>query len=262
LRAKSPPKPRRPKRLIISEPLVFGGELYQLWAYERVKLFAVLRKYQIPEDIIGAVEDLDSSRPVRWVSSHGTEPVVGGRAWPILMPRKKGKSTQEDTAYQRALPLFEKAFEMDAELLPSNAGELLAYHLIGQLRLVDGKPASPVRTKGRLARSRIAAAAIVLLEDKFDGPPGPNMIRLLRALLNIDVPDSETTQLFWARHVAADILAQDPTRSLRAVARMVNVSAITLSRWKKEPEFNEAIEKNQKVLSRLRPTGSKKKRLA
>jgi hypothetical protein len=259
-RVKSRSHSRKPKSVIITRPLVLDGQLSELWSHERDKLFAELRRYQIPAGILNAVEGFGWHRPVRWVTSTGAKPEKGDKAWPVVMPRQKllRPTAEEKAAYEEALSLFESAFEVDGDLLPSNAGEVLAYCLVGQLKLLDGRPASPVRGKGRLARSKIAAAAIMLLLDSSNQPPGPNLINLLRALLNVEAPDAKAMQAFWARHVAIQILAQDPARSLRAVAREVGASAISLSRWSKEPDFIEEVELCRRRLSPSRIAALKK----
>lgn len=244
-RSKSKKKsPRKP--ITILRPLIFEGGDYDLWANERTRLFKELRRYSIPSEIIDAVEGLGWHRRVRWINAMGKEPKDGELATFILEPRKKLRPTPLDKDnHAAALKSFDAAFESES---PANAGEVLAGCLTTQLKLLAGG-SSPVRRGGRLSKATIALAAFTLLEDQMDYPPGPQLLELLRQLLDVKFPTQEDARHFHARAVAAQIFAQDPERSLRMVAKNVGVNAVTVSRWMKEDGFLKEIKRYQDVFS-------------
>lgn len=104
------------------------------------------------------------------------------------------------------------------------------------------------RGRGRLSRSAIAAAAVTLMEDQT--PNAPFLVDLVRELLIVKLPNAEETKRYQARETAVQILAQAPRAGTRSLAGAVGVNPATVSRWRKEPSFLEAVEKHREYLAR------------
>lgn len=233
--------------LIVTRPLLTGGgEDIGLWMDHRIELFRRLREFEIPSAVIDAVESLEWSRAARWVTPSGKKPQSGEKAILRLMPKKKLRMTANDQEeYKEAYRKFDAAFEVPG--FAGNAGEVLALCLLKELRSLGDGRNSPVRTRGKLARSVIAAAAITLLEDQADD--GTFLTELLRELLSVKLPSPEDTRHYQARQAAAQIAAQAPHLGVRAIAAAVGVDPGTVSRWRKQPSFVAKAEMFQKILA-------------
>jgi hypothetical protein len=238
------------KRITVIRPLLIDGEDTDLWMDQRIGLFNELRKHAIPTAVVDAVKSLEWHRPARWVTPTGKKPQKGEKAILRLKPRQKKfrPTTTEEQEYREALSKFDAAFEVPG--FAGNAGEVLAYCLLNELRSLGDGRNSPVRTHGKLSRSVIAAAAVTLFEDQ--DPEGSFLTELLRELLLVKVPSAEETRQFQAREAATQIIARAPHLGIRAIAGAVGVNPATVSRWRKEPSFVAKVEKFREILANPR----------
>lgn len=214
------------------------------WQHERTQLFGELRKHVNLAEIADLAE-YSGKRGVRWATETGAEPRSGDKVRMVVQPFSKLNPTEADSAYfNQAVLQFNQAFEI--EEFPDTVAEVLSFLLLAQLALLGDGRNAPVRTKGKLARSTIAAVAFTLLED---GAIGNYLVGLIRALLNVTTHSNEEQRNFEARQAAAQIYAQVAKVSLRQVAKAVNVNPSTVSRWLKEESFCQAVEGLRRLFS-------------
>jgi hypothetical protein len=146
--------------------------------------------------------------------------------------------------------------ELTEASLPKTAGDALAACLHHHLALAERK-AAPVRSKKMLAKSVMAGVAMDIVETSalFDQAPGPELRALLRALLKVDKRPLKSSREFSARYNAAQILAQRPSVGTRDLARILEVDASSISRWRRDPSFQRLVESNKESLLTLKERG-------
>lgn len=122
-----------------------------------------------------------------------------------------------------------------------------------------GAQGAPVRAGGLLPRSIIAFVAHDLLRNYDVTSPGPYLMELISDLLGISQPRDEDVEYYTSREKAAYILAQAPHMSSEVVAKAVGVDRTSLSRWKKEPRFQERVLQVREVLEARERKSRKRK---
>jgi hypothetical protein len=235
------------RTVLLTRPLVLSGEDSDLWMKKRKALLAELRSHGLPTELFKALDSFGYGLSVRWLNERGEKPEIGDRVFPVVEPRqKKFKPTAADVRqYEKAVALFQAAHAISP--MPSHVGEATAYWLLKQLSALRGGQYAPVRTQNKLARSSIAAAAMMLLESLV--PDGAFLVDLIRELLEVKLPGQAETKEFQARKAAIQIWAQIPDIGVRRLARSVGVNPSTISRWQRDPEFVKELEDCRRWIS-------------
>ena len=245
------------------------------WNALRNATFDDLRGRQIPENLIDAVRVWRLDAVVTYMDEEGKvrqlpqDLVKTIRAWPldaawmdegevgrIRMPSvdaPKTKSKEEMTK------LFFRTPDWSDELsLPGQtASDALAQCLRRELREPRRAGGAPVRLGKMIARSTISAVAIDMLETHclVGHTPGPELIELLKELLEADKPKVAGSRKFAARHEAAWVLAQDNRFSTRELARALGVEASSVSRWQRDPRFRGEVQRKRERMEDLKRLG-------
>jgi len=157
------------QRVFIIKPLIVDGRDLDLWQHERDELLSELRHHGCPEKLLTSFE---KSELDKIINNLGTD----------------------DTATSAS------------EACPS---ERIAEWLRTNLKQLGDGQGSPVRSRGKLPRSRISAAALMLLES--NGLEDTALSELLRDLLKIKRPTKTRSEEFQARRAAMQLLAQTPS---------------------------------------------------
>lgn len=250
-----PPKPRAQDE---RGPIVRGPSAIltpEEWKYVRDTAFDELRKHPIPETLIQAVQDFRPDAEVAWVTEQGEPAGLNDPAQPIVQPAKKEskQSREELTVDDWRL----KSDDLFNESFPRTAGDALAGCLRPHLARLRHARISPVRLGKMLPRSTIATIAVDILATNqlFGNAPGAELIQLLRELLDVDKQKAKADRQFVARDTASWILAQRDPVPTRVLARAVGVNASSISRWRKEPTFQEMIQDRKKTIKVLESRG-------
>jgi hypothetical protein len=217
-------------------------------------LFAELRKYDIPQNLLDAVEDFGPQVAVTWLNERGmpagpddaaVEPVIAkpGTKSPETMSRPRSWARDRFVELWQGGP-------------PKRAGDALAECLRSQLKQTRSETV-PVRSKKLLAPSIIARVAVDMLYEYavLDQPPGLELIELFRELLRVDKRRLEGDRQLEAREEAVRILAEKPDIGTRELARLVKVDASSVSRWRKDGSFSAEIEFQKNLNRNLRKHG-------
>jgi hypothetical protein len=127
--------------------------------------------------------------------------------------------------------------------------EALACYLRKHLSKIRSRSAH-VRQRKMLPKSVIATVAMdmVTIRATFAQPLGLQLLSLLKELLEVDRPKLDSAREFLARHYASWILAQDDTMGTRLLANLLGVNASSVSRWRKDCEFNKEVDKHRKFV--------------
>jgi hypothetical protein len=141
--------------------------------------------------------------------------------------------------------------------LPADAGSALAGCLRFQLSRARDSDGAPVRLGQSLAPTTIARIAIDMLDTYvlFDRPPAHELVQLIRELLDVDKKKLKSSRQHTARYNASWILAQDPSIKTRHLARYLGVEPSSISRWRRDPEFNAAVQRNRETIKVLERQG-------
>jgi transposase len=67
-------------------------------------------------------------------------------------------------------------------------------------------------------------------------------MRLIEGLLDVNQRRQNWGRRFEARQIAIRLDAELPGQSTREVANLAGVRASTVSRWRKDPEYQQAVE--------------------
>jgi hypothetical protein len=238
--------------VILAGPIGMEGQpSLEEWHELREAMFDELQKFPIPRNLIKAVRDFRPHAPVTWLNEKGeaagpndasVEPFVGEQ--PRSAPAELAQCLSD------AKPKFD---EVTRDSLPKTAGDALAKCLQYHLALVD-RETQPVRSKGMLARSVIAGAAMDILENYalLDQPAGPELRTLIRALLKVNKRPLKSSREFSARYNAAWILAQRPSIGTRKLASILEVEPSSVSRWRKDETFIRFVESKKQSIQTLK----------
>lgn len=233
----------------VTKPLVFDGVDFDFWLNRRETLSCELSDHGIDSHLARVVTEYCCDLEVRPLSR--TEVGVKHSVDFVMEPRSlRLNATAEEKSYFITSQKDFYAIPPSTDY-PMDAGELLSRELLGRLPALQVRNA-PIRHGGHLAKSTIAAAAHCVLEDLSEkqAGPGPYLLELLAALLDINTVVDRDVRLFRKRKMAVEILAQDAQLGTRTLARLVGVDASTVSRWLKDAKFQEQVLSFRKFLAR------------
>jgi hypothetical protein len=171
-----------------------------------------------------------------------------------------GKKPKQNIA-QESADLVENETETDEQSDAMTASEGLALFLriiLGELKHAEKqRSAAPVRQLKLTSRSLIGETSLDLLEScqAWNYPPGPYLNSLLRELLDLEGAKHGASREFEARQQAIFILAQIPRLGVRQLAKEVEVDKSTVSRWRKDPNFNEEVRRQTERINSLKASG-------
>jgi hypothetical protein len=219
------------------------------WNHQRREAFAQLRKVGfIPGELLDLVEHFEEQTLVQTFIYRPGEKVELRFGVKVLGSQEEGDNARRLAEMIAA----HKRMQDDDHKEGMTASEALAHLLrilLRELRHAEkAHKAAPVRTMNLVPRSLIAEIAMDLLGscETWAYPPGPLLNSLIRELLNLDRDKQGMSRNVDAQEGAADILAQDPTVTTRALARALNVNASTISRWRRSPKFKQMVERKSK----------------
>jgi hypothetical protein len=141
--------------------------------------------------------------------------------------------------------LWELRVGMREQMSASAALALILRVMLQQLTNAQRAHAgSPVRAMGLAPKSLIGEIAMYLLNDcRCSNKPPPEQLTKLFAELLSSGGEEAAEREFKARHRAASILAGAPHTKTRKLARMVDVNAGTISRWRRNKNFQSLIKR-------------------
>jgi hypothetical protein len=234
---------------------------FEEWIDRRKKAFSELRKNDsfIPAELIDLVENAKGQTPVRLCpipvrdESCPESSTVGLRfGVKVIGPKPK-----QDVAAGNA--------ETEENADEITAAEALAFFLrtlLRDLKVAEKESgAAPVRVGKLCSRSLIGQIAFDLLEscECWNYSPGPELVQLVGELLDQRSYKQGASREFDAREQAISIIAQRPDVGGRELAKEVKVNVSTVSRWRKDPDFNERVKRKtewNKSGAKLRPPKS------
>ena len=120
--------------------------------------------------------------------------------------------------------------------------EPLADYLLKRAKNLNAKSGHQVRFEGGLPLSVAGAAAMEIvgaLEGRLDLLPVT--LELLAELLNVKAYRARESRSPEARNAALRIFALQPNIGINELAALVDVSPSTISRWRKDPVFNDDL---------------------
>ena len=215
------------------------------WFDLRDKTYFALRGRSIPEDLIDAARRFDQHSQLAWNS----------RPKPSASLRE-GDYEIEDHGSDEGQKVVQHA---STSKPPKTVGEALAFCLSVELSKLKKEKGAPVRARGFLPRSTIAFVAYDLLRNYDVTSPGPYLMELISDLLDISQLRDENVEEYTSREKAAYIVAQAPRVSSEEIAKSVGVNRTSISRWKKDPRFQERVLQVREVLkSRTRKSPSQR----
>ena len=223
---------------------VEGEPKLEEWNYLRNAGYDELEKYNIPPNLVEAVRGFRPHASVRWLNEKGEPASPNDRMVEAVVasPKEEG---------------LEKFAESSESTLPETAGGALAECLRFQLSQVRQSTALPVGSGGLLAPSSISRIAIDMLETfaLFGQAPAPELVDLIRLLLNVDKRKLKSDREFASRDAASWMIAQQPTLPIRQIARHVGVEPTSVMRWKSDPVFNELVQDKKDTIKDFEKRG-------
>jgi hypothetical protein len=110
--------------------------------------------------------------------------------------------------------------------------------------------ASPIRRRGALSRLEIADLAIAMLDhDRSRSVPESELINLLAELLNVKRHRAAvasrpefSAQFALAAKIEGEAGLQGKTIGVRKLAKLVSVSAGTITAWRKSPQYKDCVQ--------------------
>jgi transposase-like protein len=101
--------------------------------------------------------------------------------------------------------------------------------------------AAPILNDNKLSRPVISDMAMTMLE-KIGVPPGPELLALLKELLNVDRHRRTLTKAKNPKKNAAIYMeVYEPGLSDRQLAKKVGVAHSTISAWRRDPDFKRRV---------------------
>jgi hypothetical protein len=230
------------------------------WNHVKTSAFTRLRKDPfIPHELIDLVEHFKERTVVHLTVYRTGEALRFG----IKAIGQKTKRTKRDTIRRLAeLWATHTRIQSDKKTNAMTASEALAFFLRMSLRQLKHaertRDAAPVRALQLMPRSLLAEIATHLFTSckVWSYPPGPCLVALLRELLNIEGDKQGTSRRVDAQEQAIVIIAQMPTVSTHELARLVQVNASTISRWRRNPEFNARVNERRNKIALMNPKES------
>lgn len=238
---------------------------YQLsaeeWNHIRTAAFARLRKTaSIPDELLDLVEHF-KERTLVQMFIYKTADGAGLRYGIKAIGKKTSKTKQETTRRLAEIIAAHKRTQNDEKKNAMTASEALAFFLRISLRELKHaertRKAAPVRALKQVPRSLIAEIAMDLLGscETWNYSPGPSLNALLRELLNVESYKHGTLRHVDAQEKAIFIIAQAPTVHTRELARILEVNASTISRWRRSAGFKERVERTEQWIASLKSSG-------
>jgi hypothetical protein len=225
--------------------------------HTRIAAYRRLYDHPIPPNLVDAAVEIRFDAAVSWVNKEGQPASAQDkRAAPEVAPRKLVvRKIIPDPPRQR----------FDAILTsptPATVDEGLAMCLRERLNMLRRAKSAPVRVGKMLSRSDIATIAIDLLRACriFHRPPGVHLQSLIGELLEADRPKATSSRQFHARYQATWVLAENPKLGLRVLARLVGVNPSTISMWRRDSEFQRAVDEIRQVLEFVKKNPSRPRR--
>jgi hypothetical protein len=212
----------------------------------------------IPNELLELVEHFDERTVVQPFCRKAAD--GAGITLGIKVPGKKTKKTKREMVAEIAeyLVAGKRLDDGDNKL---TASEALAFFLRICLRdlkyAVSRGEAAPVRTEKLVPRSVIAWVATDLLVscELWNYSPGPHLNALIRELLNVDTDKAGAIRHADEQEEAAFIIAQYPDVHTRELARGLHINASTISRWRRNPQFKEKVERKVRWIASLKSSG-------
>jgi hypothetical protein len=231
------------------------------WDQVRTAAFARLRKDGfIPNELLDLVEHFNERtvvQPLFGKTADGAGITLG-----IKVPGKKTKKTEREIIAEIAEYIaVGKRRILDDRENELTASEALAFFLRICLRdlkyAVRRGNAAPVRTEKLVPRSVIGWVATDLLGscELWNYSPGPHLNALIRELLNVDTDKAGAIRHADEQEEAAFIIAQYPEVHTRELARGLHINASTISRWRRNPQFKEKVERKAQWIASLKCSG-------
>jgi hypothetical protein len=231
---------------------VEGEPTLEEWNYLRNAGYDELEKYNIPPNLVEAVRGFRPYASVHWLNEKGEPASPNDRIVEAVVASPK------EEGLEQVLPnAFEKFAESSESTLPKTAGGALAECLRFQLSQVRQSTAHPVGSGGLLAPSSISRIAMDMLETfaLFGQAPAPELVDLIRLLLNVDKRKLKSDREFAPRDAAAWMIAQQPTLPIRQIARHVGVEPTSVMRWKSDPVFNKLVQDKKETIKDFEKRG-------
>jgi len=214
----------------------------------RYMMYAELRNHSAPADIIRAVESYRQHASVSWLTAPGDPPkTTDDVVFPVVVQPYEDVETAE--------PQISTGEAKLTDDWPKTAGETLADFLCAEIDATISSSDAPVRRGKHLAKSTVSWVAYDLLEGCRRFPPGPCLKRLLRKLLDVDRPRKNHSKQYPGRLGAAWILAQAPHMSSEEIARELKVDRSSVSRWRRDPSFEESVSHVRSFILLLKKVG-------
>lgn len=251
----------------LGEPV--GRELGFGWVDQRQAALDELRQHDFPETLINLARELLYASAIKWrrQSTSSPHPALKHLTKQPIIKRPTGVHPAFGLLYEM-LQAGQGAVAYTEQRSPklTTAGELLAYLLLWNLAALEiatkdkragKKSTSPIRGDSLLSRSTIGSIAIDILEHcEYSGrPPGPQLTRLMRALVNADRLKLNQTRDHNAAWMAAWVVALDEHISTRELAARVGVTHGTISKWRNEEWFKKKVEKERELIEALTARG-------
>ncbi len=212
---------------------------------ERAEKYRDLRGHAVPAEFIDAAEAFRMNDKVTWFRERDatTGERVGINFELTAIPTNLPARAVASAAYARSIKL--EAVTTVSEAL-ANA---LMFRL---LDVFDEKGNAPVRAKGLLSHRSLSDIAVDLLDccNALSTPPGPQLITLIESLLGAWKPRLKSSRQFDARQQAIRIEAKQSGLSTRALADKVGVHGTTVMRWRKDPNYQKAVQERRQRVTR------------
>ncbi|MET4033027.1 MULTISPECIES: CII family transcriptional regulator [unclassified Bradyrhizobium] len=215
------------------------GDMWRSYWFDlRDQTYFALRGRSIPGDLIDAARRFDQHSQLAWNSLPNPNESLREGDYEIEdLGSEEGQQVVQSTSTSKP---------------PKTVGEALAFCLSMELSKLKGAQNAPVRAGGLLPRSTIALVAYDLLSNYDVTSPGPYLMELISDLLGISQLRDENIEEYTSRERAAYILAQAPHVSSEEAAKAVGVNRTSISRWKKDPRFQERVLQVREVLKSRR----------
>jgi hypothetical protein len=239
------------RRQLLSEPPM-GRDHGLGWLHNRDAALQELRNSGLSERLVQAASERLYNVPISWrrdpaVCDHPALVELGRVPDIPKMPDEEPSSPWPLSDVHDAVSRSVQFEEIPR--LPNTVSELLSALLHWEPRALsqaerskrqnEGQSRTPVRDDGMLSRRAIGEIAADILDQHEAGghPPGRQLTRLIRALVEADRPMLDQTRNYSAMYAAATALAKDATLSVRALAAKADVEPSTISRWRRDPRF-------------------------
>ncbi len=224
------------------------------WRSRRKTAFSRLRKVGgIPLDLLDLVEHFEEQTLVQLYVHRPTQKVELKFEVKVLPNKKDVGRKRKSTATAAEQPEASDG-DRNEGMTASEALALFLKFALRNLKHAESNlHAAPVRTLKLVPRSLIAEIAMDLMEScQMRGrPPGSFLGGLFRELLDLDRDRQAVQREAKAKERAARILSCTPMMGTRELAKLVHVNASTISRWRRNPEFQALVAQREEAVRSL-----------